>query len=88
MGGPRCDFLGGMGRYLDTSAPVVIELVNAFTEGEQVLAEWTSKATAANGSGYDHRCARGSSRSGTGRSHRWWSTRTLTTWRSALFPQD
>ena len=51
------DFLGGMGRYLDTSAPVVIELVNAFADGEQVLAEWTSKATAANGAAYDNRCA-------------------------------
>jgi len=51
------DFLGGMGRYLDTSAPVVIELVNAFADGEQVLAEWTSKATAAGGAVYDNRCA-------------------------------
>ncbi|NUR59091.1 MAG: SnoaL-like domain-containing protein [Catenulispora sp.] len=51
------DFLGGMGRYLDTSAPIVIELVNAFADGEQVLAEWTSKATAANGTAYDNRCA-------------------------------
>lgn len=51
------DFLGGMGRYLDTSAPVVIELVNVFADGEQVLAEWTSKATAANGTAYDNRCA-------------------------------
>ncbi|MEZ0106681.1 ketosteroid isomerase-like protein [Catenulispora sp. EB89] len=51
------DFLGGMGRYLDTSAPVVIELVNAFADGEQVLAEWTSKATAASGAVYDNRCA-------------------------------
>ncbi|MCC2276048.1 nuclear transport factor 2 family protein [Streptomyces sp. ET3-23] len=51
------DFLGGMVRYLDTSAPVVIELVNAFADGEQVLAEWTSKATAADGAAYDNRCA-------------------------------
>ena len=51
------DFLGGMGRYLDTSAPVVIGLVNAFADGDQVLAEWTSKATAANGATYDNRCA-------------------------------
>ena len=50
-------FLGGMGRYLDTSAPVVIGLVNAFADGDQVLAEWTSKATAANGATYDNRCA-------------------------------
>src|ERR1700753_314475 len=49
------DFLGGMGRYLDTSAPVVIGLVNAFADGEQVLAEWTSKATAASGATYDNR---------------------------------
>jgi uncharacterized protein len=51
------DFLGGMGRYLDTSAPIVIELVNAFADGDQVLAEWTSKATAATGETYDNRCA-------------------------------
>jgi uncharacterized protein len=51
------DFLGGMGRYLDSSAPVVIGLVNAFADGDQVLAEWTSKATAANGATYDNRCA-------------------------------
>lgn len=51
------EFLGGMGRYLDASAPVVIELVNVFADGEQVLAEWTSKATAANGTAYDNRCA-------------------------------
>jgi uncharacterized protein (TIGR02246 family) len=51
------DFLRGMGVYLDTSAPVVIELVNAFADGDQVLAEWTSKATAANGAVYDNRCA-------------------------------
>ncbi|MEY9889840.1 uncharacterized protein (TIGR02246 family) [Catenulispora sp. MAP12-49] len=51
------DFLGGMGAYLDTSAPVVIALVNAFADGEQVMAEWTSKATAANGATYDNRCA-------------------------------
>jgi len=51
------DFLGGMGRYLDGSAPVVIGLVNAFADGDQVLAEWTSKATAAGGATYDNRCA-------------------------------
>jgi len=51
------DFLGGMGAYLDASAPVVIELVNAFADGEQVLAEWTSKARAASGATYDNRCA-------------------------------
>ncbi|ACU69329.1 Limonene-12-epoxide hydrolase [Catenulispora acidiphila DSM 44928] len=51
------DFLGGMGAYLDTSAPVVIALVHAFADGDQVLAEWTSKATAANGATYDNRCA-------------------------------
>ena len=50
------DFLGGMGAYLDPSSPVVIELIDAFADGEQVLAEWTSKATAANGSAYDNRC--------------------------------
>ncbi|MEU7167208.1 nuclear transport factor 2 family protein [Streptomyces morookaense] len=51
------DFLGGMARYLDTAAPVAIELLNAFADGDQVLAEWTSKATAANGAAYDNRCA-------------------------------
>lgn len=51
------DFLGGMGRYLDTIAPIAIELLNAFADGDQVLAEWTSKATAANGATYDNRCA-------------------------------
>jgi hypothetical protein len=50
------DFLGGMGAYLDPSAPVIIELIDAFAAGEQVLAEWTSKALAANGTAYDNRC--------------------------------
>jgi uncharacterized protein (TIGR02246 family) len=51
------DFLGGMGRYLDTSAPMEIGLVSAFADGDRVLAEWTSKATAATGAAYDNRCA-------------------------------
>ncbi|GAA3038669.1 hypothetical protein FHS39_004523 [Streptomyces olivoverticillatus] len=50
------DFLGSMGRHLDPTAPVVIELINAFADGEQVLAEWIS-ATAANGAVYDNKCA-------------------------------
>lgn len=51
------DFLGGMGTRLDPSAPMEIELVSAFADGDHVLAEWTSKATAANGASYDNRCA-------------------------------
>ncbi len=50
------DFLGGMGVYFDPAAPVVIELIDAFAAGEQVLAEWTSKATTAGGAAYDNRC--------------------------------
>ncbi|MEU5438685.1 nuclear transport factor 2 family protein [Streptomyces sp. NPDC020719] len=51
------DFLGSMSRRLDPTAQVVIELINTFADGEQVLAEWISKATAANGAVYDNNCA-------------------------------
>jgi uncharacterized protein len=51
------DFLGSMGTRLDQNAPLVIELVNVFAEGEQVLAEWTAKGTTVHGEAYDNKCA-------------------------------
>lgn len=51
------EFLGGAGALFAPDTAAEIELVNVFGEGEQVLAEWTSKATARSGAGYDNRCA-------------------------------
>ena len=51
------EFLGGAGALFAPGTGAEVELVNAFAEGEQVLAEWTSKATARNGAVYDNRCA-------------------------------
>ena len=50
------DFLGGMGPVL-VPGTMEIELVSTIAEGDRVVAEWTSKATAANGASYDNRCA-------------------------------
>lgn len=51
------DFLGGAGALFAPGTGAEITLTNAFAEGEQVLAEWTSKATARSGAPYDNRCA-------------------------------
>lgn len=51
------EFLGGAGVLFAPGTGAEVELVNVFAEGEQVLAEWTSRATARNGAAYDNRCA-------------------------------
>ena len=51
------DFLGSMGVLFAPGGAPAVALVNAFAAGNQVLAEWTSKGTAANGSPYDVLCA-------------------------------
>lgn len=51
------EFLGGAGALFAPGTGAEVALVNAFADGEQVLAEWTSKATARNGAAYDNRCA-------------------------------
>jgi uncharacterized protein (TIGR02246 family) len=49
------DFLGGMGPVL-VPGTMVIELVSTITEGDRVVAEWTSKAKTVYGGTYDNRC--------------------------------
>ncbi|KAA2266528.1 limonene-1,2-epoxide hydrolase [Solihabitans fulvus] len=50
------DFLGGVGTRLKAGEPVLIELTNVLADGDQVVAEWTSRATAANGAAYHNKC--------------------------------
>jgi ketosteroid isomerase-like protein len=52
------DFLGGaMGALFAAGGAPVVALVHAIAEGDQVVAEWTSKGVATNGMVYDNRCA-------------------------------
>jgi ketosteroid isomerase-like protein len=46
------DFLGGVRALLRPDSPVVVELTNVVAEGDQVVAEWTSRATASSGASY------------------------------------
>ncbi len=46
------EFLGGAWALMAPGAKVVIELTNVVAEGDQVVAEWTSLATARNGAAY------------------------------------
>ena len=48
-------FLGGAGELMAPGTPVAIELVNAIADGDQVAAEWTSRATGRNGTPYRNR---------------------------------
>ena len=50
------DFLGGMGSLLQPGSTVTVELTNVVAEGDQVVAEWTSQATASNGAAYRNHC--------------------------------
>ncbi|MGH3625814.1 MAG: nuclear transport factor 2 family protein [Sciscionella sp.] len=50
------DFLGGMGSLLQPGSGVDVELTNVVAEGAQVVAEWTSRATARNGAAYHNHC--------------------------------
>jgi ketosteroid isomerase-like protein len=49
------DFLGGVGTLLRAGAPLSLELTNIISSGTQVVAEWTSRATARNGGDYHNR---------------------------------
>ena len=51
------DFLGGAAALMAPGAGVVIELTSVVAEGDQVVAEWTSRATARNGRAYHNRNA-------------------------------
>src|SRR6266566_278660 len=46
------DFLGGVRTLLRPDAPLIIELTNVVSDGTQVVAEWTSRATARDGGAY------------------------------------
>ena len=48
-------FLGGAGELMAPGTRVTIELVNVIADGDQVAAEWTSRATGRNGTPYDNR---------------------------------
>ena len=48
-------FLGGAAELMDPGSQVAIELVNAIADGDQVAAEWTSRATGRNGTPYHNR---------------------------------
>ncbi|KQC37225.1 ketosteroid isomerase-like protein [Frankia sp. CpI1-P] len=50
------DFLGGMGRRLQSGAPLLVELTGILAEGPRVVATWTSRGTAASGAPYDNQC--------------------------------
>ncbi len=49
------DFLGGVRTLLKPGAPLELELTSVISEGDQVVAEWTSRATARNGAAYHNR---------------------------------
>ena len=48
-------FLGGAAELMAPGTQVAIELVNAIADGDQVAAEWTSRATGRNGVPYHNR---------------------------------
>ena len=48
-------FLGGAARLMAPGTRVTIELVNVIADGDQVAAEWTSRATSRNGVAYHNR---------------------------------
>ena len=48
-------FLGGAAALMAPGTRVAIELVNAIADGDQVAAEWTSRATSRNGTPYHNR---------------------------------
>jgi ketosteroid isomerase-like protein len=48
-------FLGGAAQLMAPGTRVTIELVGAIADGDQVAAEWTSRATSRNGTAYHNR---------------------------------
>lgn len=51
------EFLGGAAALMAAGTGVVRGLTNVVAEGDQVVAEWTSRATARNGGEYHNRNA-------------------------------
>ncbi|MFG1812421.1 nuclear transport factor 2 family protein [Kribbella sp. NPDC049174] len=51
------EFLGAAGDLFAPGTRVTITLTNVIADGEQVFAEWTSRATARAGGAYDNKCA-------------------------------
>jgi ketosteroid isomerase-like protein len=51
------EFLGGAAALMAPGTTPVLELVNVVAEGDQVVAEWTSRATARSGRAYRNRNA-------------------------------
>jgi ketosteroid isomerase-like protein len=49
------DFLGGVRTLFRPDAPLILELTNVVSDGTQVVAEWTSRATARDGGAYHNR---------------------------------
>ncbi|MDH6125032.1 nuclear transport factor 2 family protein [Kitasatospora sp. GP82] len=50
------DFLGGAGSLFAPGSTVEVTLTNVVADGEQVVAEWTSKGTTVHGRVYDNQC--------------------------------
>jgi ketosteroid isomerase-like protein len=46
------DFLGGLGTLFEPGTPLTLELTSILGAGDQVVAEWTSRATARGGAAY------------------------------------
>ena len=49
------DFLGSLGTLFEPGASPVLELTSILAAGDQVVAEWTSRATARGGAAYHNR---------------------------------
>jgi hypothetical protein len=49
------DFLGTVGPALEPGSSVALEVTNVLSVGDQVVAEWTSRATARGGAAYHNR---------------------------------
>jgi len=50
------DFLGSAGRLFAPGTVVEVTLTNTIADGDQVVAEWTSKGTTVHGHTYDNHC--------------------------------
>ncbi|MFD0278140.1 nuclear transport factor 2 family protein [Kitasatospora sp. NPDC127111] len=50
------DFLGSVGSLFAPDAVLEVTLTGLLADGPQVVAEWTARGTAANGSAYRNRC--------------------------------
>ncbi len=49
------DFLGSVGTALEPGSAVALEVTSVLSVGDQVIAEWTSRATARGGAAYHNR---------------------------------